>query len=110
MYDVNPEYTIDIIEQLKAAKIGNYTKWKKLIKKIQNYEKLNEAEISYLTTFTRVYKNSKITARSKILHVKLSKEDQRPKCQSCEEKSDFYCNQNDAYFCKTHIIGHDNNE
>ena len=107
---MDTESTVELIERMKFARIGKYDKWQKIIKKLQNQEKLNRYEEDYFMRFTRIYKNSKISSRSKTIHVKLSNEDYKPKCQTCEEYSEFYCNQNDAYFCVNHIVGHDENE
>ena len=45
-----------------------------------------------------------------MFHTKLSELDEKPPCKECGEKSKFYCNMNDQYFCTTHIVGHDENE
>ena len=110
MYSIDPKTTIDLIERMKAARVGDYAKWQRLSGKIRKGRSLDADEINYFATFARIYKNSTITARSGILHVRLSKEDEKPKCMVCGEESAFYCNQNDAYFCGTHVIGHDENE
>jgi len=102
--------TLEIIERMQLAKIGDYKKWEKLIKKINDHDELNEDDWDYFSSLTRIYKDSKISGRSKIYHTKLSKEDSKPPCKTCGEKSLFYCNMNDAYFCQTHVVGHDENE
>ena len=48
--------------------------------------------------------------KSKIYHYRLSDEDNKPKCALCDEKSMFYCNMNDLYYCDSHVVGHDENE
>lgn len=107
---IDTELTINIIKRMQQAKIGNYAKWTKMIKKVSKHRPLNEYEQRYFATFTRIYKKGKITPRTKIFHIKLSEEDSKPKCSTCQLESSFYCNQNDAYFCKIHVIGHDENE
>jgi len=110
VYDVDPKTTIELIERMKVAKVGEYDRWVKLAKKIKGRQALEEDEIDYLARFARTYRGPGVTSRSRILHVRLSEEDQKPKCLMCGEKSEFYCNQNDAYFCAAHIVGHDENE
>ena len=107
---VDSKKTLEVIERMKHAKIGEYKKWGKIIKKIKNEESLNFQELEYYTNLTRVYKNSEITNRSKIYHSKLSEFDKKPPCDSCGENSQYYCNMNDQYFCEIHIVGHDENE
>ena len=110
MYHTDPDATTELIQRMRLARMGDYTKWKKLVRKINNHQMFTEEEMSYFTMYARMYKKSKTTARSRILHVRLSEEDTKPKCQSCRRRSEFYCNQNDAYFCSIHIVGHDENE
>ena len=102
--------TLEIIERLKLARIGEYSKWESIIKKIKRETPLNSAEVEYFTRLTRIYKDSTITNRSKIYHTKLSEHDERPMCQICGDVSEYYCNMNDQYFCITHVVGHDDNE
>ena len=102
--------TLEIIERMKLAKIGEYKKWEKIIRKIKNEQPLNSGELEYYTNLTRVYKNSSITVRSKIYHTKLSEQDEKPPCNECGENSQYYCNINDQYFCTIHVVGHDENE
>ncbi len=109
-YDTDPKATIELIERMKLARIGEHARWERMAKKIRGSQVLEGGEVAYLARFARVYNDSGVTSRSRILHVRLSEEDQRPKCLACGEKSEFYCNQNDAYFCATHIVGHDENE
>ncbi len=108
--DVDPRGTIELIERMKLARVGEHARLERLAKKIRNMQALGEDEVEYLARFARVYNGSGVTSRSRILHVRLSEEDQRPRCQVCEEKSEFYCNQNDVYLCAAHIVGHDENE
>lgn len=107
---INSEKTIDVIERMKHAKIGNYKKWEKIIKKIRNEEPLKPGEVEYYTTLTRIYKNANVTIRSKAYHTKLSEQDKKPPCDICGNDSLYYCNMNDQYFCTIHIVGHDKNE
>ena len=107
---INLEKTLEIIERMKIAKIGDYKKWEIIIKKINKKQGLNPEELEYYSNFTRIYKNSGITSRSKIYHTKLSLEDEKPPCKECGKKSLFYCNMNDQYFCNIHVVGHDKNE
>jgi len=102
--------TIDIIERMKLAQIGEYKKWEAIIKKIKNEQALLASETEYFSNFTRIYKNSSTANRSKIYHTRLSEYDERPKCKMCGKNSEFYCNMNDEYFCTVHVVGHDENE
>ena len=104
------EKTLEVIERLKLAKIGEYDKWEVIIKKIKNEQPLNPGELEYYTRLTRIYKDSEITSRSKIYHTKLSELDEKPPCIECGKDSQFYCNMNDQYFCPIHVVGHDENE
>lgn len=107
---IDSKTTIEIIERMKLAQIGEYREWEKIIKKIKNDQYLSPSELGYFTNFTRIYKNLDTSNRSKIYHTRLSSQDIKPKCQLCGNKSDFYCNINDQYFCILHIVGHDENE
>jgi galactose-1-phosphate uridylyltransferase len=107
---IDSKKTLEVIERMKLAKIGEYNKWEKIIKKIKNEQPLNPGEVEYYTNLTRIYKDSKITSRSKIYHTKLSELDEKPPCKECGKNSLFYCNMNDQYFCSTHVVGHDENE
>jgi len=107
---IDSEKTIEIIERLKIAKIGQYKKWESIIKKIKKDQPLNLAESTYYSNLTRIYKNSNITSRSKLYHTKLSELDEKPPCSICGENSLYYCNMNDQYFCTIHVVGHDENE
>ena len=109
-HTIDNKKTLDIIERLKLAKIGEYEKWEKIIKKIRKDEPLDLGEKEYFSRLTRIYSEAKITTRSKILHTKLSFHDERPPCQTCGSDSEYYCNANDEYFCATHVVGHDPNE
>jgi hypothetical protein len=102
--------TIEITERLKLARIGEYKKWESIIKKIKNNTPLNPTEIKYYSDMTRIYKNSRITSRTRIYHTKLSEHDEKPSCSMCGENSEYYCNMNDQYFCTIHVVGHDDNE
>ena len=107
---INTEKTIEIIERLKLAKIGEYKKWEAIIKKIKNQVPLDSKELEYFSNITRIYKNSSITIRSKIYHTRLSEYDDKPPCNKCGDVSEYYCNMNDQYFCIIHVAGHDENE
>lgn len=107
---MDSEKTLEIIERMKLAKIGEYDKWEAIIKKIKNDLSLNPGELEYYTNLTRIYKDSNITSRSKIYHTKLSELDEKPPCKECGENSLFYCNMNDQYYCPIHVVGHDENE
>jgi len=107
---IDSEKTLEIIERMKLAKIGNYKKWESIIKKIKNNQSLNPGELEYYSNLTRIYKKSNITSRSKLYHTKLSELDEKPPCNTCGENSLYYCNMNDLYFCTIHIVGHDENE
>ena len=63
---IDSQKTLEIIERMKLAKIGEYKKWKAIIKKINNDEPLNPFQTEYFSSMTRIYKNSNITSKSKI--------------------------------------------
>ncbi|MFQ5440729.1 MAG: hypothetical protein ACE5DL_04620 [Nitrosopumilaceae archaeon] len=107
---IDNKKTLEIIERMKLAQIGEYKKWEKIIKKIKDEEDLTTIETEYYSKFTRIYKNSATSTRSKNYHTRLSEHDERPPCKTCREKSEFYCNMNDEYFCMIHVVGHDENE
>ena len=107
---IDTQKTLEIIEKMRLAKIGEYKKWESIIKKINNNEDLNPLQTEYFSNMTRIYKNSNITNRSKIYHTKLSDLDEKPPCKECGEDSLYYCNMNDQYFCNIHVVGHDKNE
>jgi len=107
---IDVKNTLEIIERMKFARIGEYRKWERIAKKIKNDQNLSASELEYFTTFTRIYKNLGASNRSKIFHTRLSANDVKPKCHLCGNESEFYCNMNDQYFCIIHIVGHDENE
>ena len=107
---IDSQKTLEVIERMKLAKIGEYDKWESIIKKIKNDQPLNPGELEYYTNLTRIYKDSSITSRSKVYHAKLSEHDEKPPCKVCGENSLYYCNMNDQYFCVNHVVGHDENE
>lgn len=109
-FSIDTKKTLEIIERMKLAKIGQYKKWEKIIKKIKNNQELNTEELGYYSNLTRIYKDSKIASRSKIFHSKLSEQDEKPSCKTCGQVSQYYCNMNDQYFCAIHVVGHDENE
>ena len=102
--------TLEIIERMKFAKIGEYKKWNSIVKKIKNRDKLSTSDLEYFSNMTRIYKNSNKTNRSKTYHTKLSTHDEKPACKICGGISEYYCNMNDQYFCMIHVVGHDENE
>ena len=67
--------TLEVINRMKLSNIGEYKKWKVIIKKIKNEESLNPGELEYYSNLTRIYKDSGITNRSKVYHTKLSELD-----------------------------------
>jgi len=107
---IDSQKTLEVIERMKLAKIGEYKKWQAIIKKIKNKQSLNPGELEYYANLTRIYKNSNITSKSKMYHTKLSELDEKPPCKICSENSLYYCNMNDQYFCTIHVVGHDENE
>ncbi len=107
---MDSQKTLEVIERMKLAKIGEYNKWEKIIKKIKNQQRLDPKELEYYTNLTRIYKESGVTSRSKVYHTKLSEHDEKPPCKICREHSAYYCNMNDQYFCIVHVVGHDENE
>lgn len=102
--------TLEIIERMKLAKIGDYKKWDAIIKKINNKKELDPQDLEYFSNISRIYKDSNVVTRSKLYHTKLSKHDEKPACRTCGDKSAYYCNMNDQYFCTIHVVGHDENE
>ncbi len=102
--------TLEVIERMKLAKIGKYKKWESIIKKIRDDRPLSSEDLKYYSSLTRIYKNSDITARSKLYHTKLSELDEKPPCKECGKNSAYHCNINDQYFCTIHVVGHDKNE
>ena len=109
-FPIDSQKTLEVIERMKLAKIGEYDKWEEIIKKIKKEEPLNPGELEYYANLTRIYKDSIITSRSKVYHTKLSEQDEKPPCKVCGENSLYYCNMNDQYFCTVHVVGHDENE
>ncbi len=107
---IDSEKTLDVIEKIKLAKIGEYKKWEKIIKKLKGGQPLNQGDLEYYSRITRIYKNATLTSRSRIYHTRLSEHDEKPPCTVCAESSLYYCNINDQYFCTLHIVGHDENE
>jgi hypothetical protein len=107
---IDAQKTLEIIERMKLARIGDYKKWKAIIKKINSDKPLNPLQTKYFSNMTRIYKNSNVTSRSKIYHTKLSEKDKKPLCKMCANNSTYYCNMNDQYFCTIHVVGHDKNE
>jgi len=102
--------TLEIIERMRLAKIGDYKKWDSIIKKIKNSRELDPQDLEYFSNISRIYKDSNISTRSKVYHTKLSEHDEKPACRICGESSAYYCNMNDQYFCTIHLVGHDENE
>ena len=109
-HSFDSQKTIEIIERMKLAQIGEYKKWEALIKKIKKDEELSSSELDYFSKFTRIYKSSQKSVRSKNYHTRLSEQDEKHPCKSCGQESQFYCNMNDEYFCTIHVVGHDDNE
>ena len=110
MIQQDKKRTLEMIQRMQFARIGEYSKWKSMIKKLENDGDLNAEELGYVSSLARIYKDAGVTHTSGILHTRLSEEDKKPPCISCGEESLFYCNMNDAYYCMTHVIGHDENE
>jgi len=108
--EIDTQNTLDVIERLKLAKVGEYDKWEAIIKKLRKGIPMDSQEYQYFANISRMYKKGRTTSHSKIYHTKLSEIDDKPQCSSCNEESQFYCNMNDAYFCKVHVVGHDENE
>lgn len=101
--------TLEIIEQMKMVKVGDYSKLELLTKKLAKGNFLTKKETEYVSRLARIYNNGK-TIKTKIFHIKLSEEDIKQPCSICGIDSLYYCNVNDDYFCATHVIGHDENE
>ena len=62
---INLEKTLEIIERMKIAKIGDYKKWEIIIKKINKKQGLNPEELEYYSNLTRIYKESAVTKAPK---------------------------------------------
>lgn len=101
--------TLEIIESLKGARIGEKSRWNRISKRIKEYEKISKEDLEYFARLARIYKDG-VRTRSRTCHFRLSKDDDKPPCKSCGIESDFYCSMNDAYFCQVHVVGHDKNE
>ncbi|RNJ76118.1 MAG: hypothetical protein D9C04_07680 [Nitrosopumilus sp. B06] len=101
---------LEVIERLKLARIGEYNKWRIMIKKIQDGRLLDAEEMGYYASITRIYNDPGIMGRGRTYHTRLSEEDAKPPCQSCGGESLYYCSMNDQYFCTIHVVGHDENE
>lgn len=106
---IDPKKTLELVQRLKYAGLGEYDKWEELVKKIQEGT-FDKTDFEYCANFARIYNQGLVTGRTKIYHTKLSEQDERPPCKSCGGKSTYYCNMNDAYYCFSHVIGHDENE
>ena len=102
--------TINLIERMKLARLGEYKKWDSIVKKIKTGKELTDSDLNYFTRLTRIYKEGRTSSRTKIYHTKLGELDQKPPCKMCSENSLFYCNMNDSYYCAVHVVGHDENE
>ena len=109
-YSLNIAKTLEIIQKMNIAKIGEAKKWNKILRKIKKQQEIFPSEMEYISNLTRIYKDSHIVNRSKIYHTKLSEHDLKPPCKKCSKNSEFYCNMNDQYFCISHVVGHDENE
>jgi len=108
---ISKKKTIEIINKMRMAKIGDTARLDKITKFLLEQNNLEKPDTEYLAMLTRLYKDGNVTrTNSKNYHMKLSPEDLKPACSICGEKSLFYCNMNDAYFCEIHVVGHDENE
>jgi hypothetical protein len=107
---IDREKTIEIIEKLKLARIGDKEKLDTIIMKIRDGKLLKKNEEGYFRNLTRIYKGGSLNHRSKIYHIKLLEHDEKPLCSVCSDKSLYYCNMNDVYLCSVHVVGHDENE
>lgn len=101
------EKILDVIEQMKLARIGQYDTWKEIEDRIRKKQEMTDAHRSYYVSMTRIYRSARVTPRSRIVHTKLSKDDPRPPCSECAADSDYYCNVADEYYCTEHVMGHD---
>ena len=61
-FPIDSQKTLEVIERMKLAKIGEYKKWEVIIKKIKNDVPLNQGELEYYSNLTRIYKDSTITS------------------------------------------------
>ncbi|RNJ75178.1 MAG: hypothetical protein EB830_06550 [Nitrosopumilus sp. H13] len=101
---------LDVIERLMLARIGEYDRWKTIIKKLQDGRLLDAEETGYYAGITRIYGDPGMVGRNRTYHTRLSEDDPKPPCQSCSGESSYYCSMNDQYFCTVHVVGHDENE
>lgn len=104
------EKTQDTDNQIELAKTGKYKKWKSVVKKSKNKQKLDSKELKNNSGMTKTHEKDVTVHKSKIYHVKLSEYDEKHPCNVCGEDSLYYCNMNDQYFCTVHLVGHDSNE
>ena len=86
---IDGKKTLDIIERMKLAQIGEYKKWEKIIKKIKEKQDLSPIEAEYFSKFTRIYKNSNTTNRSKNYHTRLSEHDEKPPAKLVKKNQSF---------------------
>ena len=102
---------LDVIGQMERARIGSPNKWKRVARKVRSDLPLTTAESEYYARLTRIYKDTRVTGtHTGRYHIRLSENDDRPRCATCQADSEYYCNMNDQYFCQIHVVGHDGNE
>lgn len=106
----DPDATADLIERVRSSGVGERGRWDRMARRVRRGGALSGEDAAYLSSFARIYGDSGVTPRSRMLHTRLSAEDAKPRCASCGRASEFYCVQNDAYFCGVHVVGHDSNE
>jgi len=110
MKKLDRKKTVDIINNIKYSGIGDSKIWESLIRKINAGEDISKNDKDYFVKFSSIYKEGKISSRTKIYHIKLGDDDSKPVCKMCDDISQYYCNMNDQYYCPVHILGHDDNE
>ena len=99
--------TQEIVQSLEACGAGDAKKWKRIKRRIKD-NRLSADDAAYIARIGRTYQNQR--PRSRIIHMRLAQEDAGYPCRTCRAESEYYCTANDAYFCREHIIGHDENE
>ncbi len=110
MSGTDAQRTADIIEKMRLARIGEYAKWERMLEKLDKGVGLNGEEYAYVASMAGTYKNGSVRRRTKYYHRPIDPADSVPSCTECGKKSAYYCVMNDAYYCRKHLMGHDDNE
>ncbi|MDI1495201.1 MAG: hypothetical protein K8823_507 [Cenarchaeum symbiont of Oopsacas minuta] len=108
--NVDAKRTVDIIEKMRLARIGEYTKWERMLAKLEHGDMLSGEEITYVSTMASTYRHGNVKRGTKFYHRPIDPMDSVPSCTNCGQKSAYFCCMNDAYYCKKHVMNHDDNE